>query len=96
LKKWVVKVRGEGFLLAFDDGVKRAGFFTTRFVEAPTAKDAELRAIDLIRDDPELVPAVRNAPDDSPMLYADSIREVPDFGDVEPPGRGYTLYRVSG
>ena len=94
MKRWIVKIRGEGFLISFDDGVWPAGFYTTRYVEAELSDLAENAAIALIRDDPDLISVTTNSPEDSPMLYAELIREVQSFDGVTPPGKGYTFFRV--
>jgi len=95
MTNWIVKIRGEGFRVSFDDGIWPCGFFTTRFVEADSAELAEQRAIDLIRADSELGAATANAPDDSPMLYVTSLVEVADFAGLAPPGKGYSFYRAT-
>lgn len=94
MAKWVVKVHGEGFRISFEDGIWPSGFFTTRYVEADSAEAAEGLAVDCIRRDVELVNAVANAPEDSPRMFVTSLREVPDWAGVEPPGKGYTFYRA--
>ena len=96
LKKFQVRLHGENFLLARVGGAPRVfGFYTTRWVEAPDPEAAEIAAVDLVRSDPDLVSTVRNPRDNSPMIYLDSLREIPSFEGLNPPGKGYTFYEDS-
>ena len=49
-----VMIRGENFFLDLNEGVKRYGFYTPRFVEAHDPEDAERQAVERIRNDAEL------------------------------------------
>lgn len=77
-----------------DDGTKTSmGFYTTRWVEASTPEEAEITAIELIKNDHELKAAIINEKDAPPMLYKENISEIENFEGVNPPGAGYTFYR---
>jgi len=94
-RKWKVLLMGEDFLIEFDVGVQPCGFYASRFVVANTPEEAERAAIELLRDDEDLIGVVRNGPGDAePRLFAPSITELPDFGDVQVPGAGFTFFRA--
>ena len=67
--------------------VRRMGFYTTVFVTARSPKDAELRAVNVIRHDKVLRASVRNAKDDPPKIFIDEIVELQS-------SRGCRRYRV--
>ena len=50
-------------------------------------------AVELIQNDKDLNQNVTNTPENPPMLYAEEILELESFGDVNPPGGGYSFYR---
>ena len=70
----------------------KCGFYTTRWVESTDPENAELKAVDLIRNDPDLKGAVLNERSDPPMIYLEQIHEIDTFDDVNPPGTGYSFY----
>lgn len=84
---WQVKLNGKNFWLSMNGTPKRLGFFTTRYVEATDAREAELLAVQLIRDDTQLRPAI-NERSDPPMVFAEEIVQVA----VPAPNAGYTFY----
>jgi hypothetical protein len=94
--RYKVMLRGENFKVAVDGSVSRLGFFTTRFVEAETPDGAEHFAVGLVRQDPFLQRAVRNAPSDPPMIYLDSLSEIASFDGHRVPGTGYSWFPDDG
>ena len=76
--------------------VKLTGFYTTRCVVASDPVDAEYKAIDLIRQDPKLRRAVRNARTDPPIMNITDIVEVKSFAPLKPPGSGYLFFHGRG
>lgn len=84
-------LEGRGFLMDMEGSVKKYGFFTTRYVEAENPEQAELKAIQLIREDQSITMAVKNE-GSKPSIYLDSIAELESFEDVRLPGRGYTFF----
>ena len=76
MKKYCVLINGRNFLLDFDGKKQKMGFYTNRFVEAKSVKEAENLAIDLMRREPKLNNNVFNNQNDPPMLYVDEIKEV--------------------
>ena len=93
MKKFRVLLRGENFLLKSEESVKRLGFYTTRFVEAPDKDGAEKCAVESIRKDDRLQECVLNDQSDPPMLFAEEIDEISSFetGKDQSLG-GYTFY----
>jgi hypothetical protein len=92
MRKFRVFVRGEHFLINLDGERRRVGFYTTRFVEAADENAAELAAIDLLRNDPQLVKGVLNERSDPPMMYAEEITELIDFEGCPVPGAGFAFF----
>ena len=90
--KFKVMLRGENFNVALDGPVAKLGFYTTRFVEADTPDAAEQAAVDVVRQDSRLQGIVRNAPTDPPMIYLESLSEIPSFDGCPVPGAGYTWF----
>jgi hypothetical protein len=71
-----VSMNGENFFLTLEGEVRRLGFYTVRFVEAPDEGTAELAVVQMLREDPKLA-GVKNTRDDPPMLRAEEITLVP-------------------
>ena len=69
-----VRLNGQNFLLSLDEGSKKYGFYVTRDVEAQSLEDAELKAVELIKNDRKLLDRVENQINDSPMIFVDDIR----------------------
>ena len=92
MKKFRVFVRGENFRLNLEGAVKRYGFYTTRFVEAPDKSEAERLAIDLLRQESRLCGRVVNDQADPPMLFAEEIDEIVSFDTVENRFPGLAFY----
>ena len=92
MKKFRVLLRGENFLLDMDGTVKSTGFYTTVFVEARDADEAELSAVEVIRKDDRLRQCVLNERPDPPMLYAEEVDELTRFDGPAHQSLGYTFY----
>ncbi len=91
VKKYNVMLEGRNFLLDIDSSVKKYGFFTTRYVEAENPEQAEMIAVQLIREDQKLKTATKNE-GSKPMIYLYSITELESFEGVRLPGTGYTFF----
>ena len=90
MDEWLVRLNGQNFWLKLEDGAKRYGFFTVRYVEAESATQAESVAVQLLRDDPTLQKAL-NERSDPPMIYAEEVTR--DFERPSEYGNsGYTFY----
>jgi len=81
-KKYRVMINGRNFLIDIGSGLIKYGFFTTRFVEAPTPDKAELMAVESIRQWGEIITRIKNKKDDPPMLYAEEIVELRTFDGI--------------
>jgi hypothetical protein len=86
-----VTINGRNFLLEVDGQVRRVGFYTTREVEAADAAEAEVAAIQCMREDAELRARVRNPADDPPMLFVEEIAPI-DAIDPDKPVPGLVFY----
>jgi hypothetical protein len=64
-----VFIRGENYLTASG----QLGFYSSRFVVANSREEAMERAVQMIRDDTDLV--LRNDPDDSPQIVIEEVTE---------------------
>jgi hypothetical protein len=91
MRKYRIMLEGRGFLLDLEGSVKKYGFFATRYVEAENPKHAELKAVQLIREDLSAKTAVKNE-GTKPMISLDSIAELESFEDVQLPGTGYSFF----
>jgi hypothetical protein len=69
-----------------DEKVQRFGFFTSRFIEAPTSEDVERCAVEHIRSDVNLRNAVLNSSDAPPEVFIDEFAEVDP--DIVPEAQG--------
>lgn len=83
-------LNGENFWVTFEDQPKRLGFYTTRLVRAASPEEAENRAVQMVRDDPDF-PRPLNDVSDPPMIYMEEIVEV-DVDEYNGPTAGYTFY----
>ena len=96
LKYYCVRIEGENYLI--NEIIKKkivrhkVGYVTTRYVRARNPKDAEMKAVELIRKDPTLARIVVNPRTDSPMLYAYEISEMTSFKGIKVPGAGFGFY----
>jgi len=86
-----VKLAGENFRLTFEGKAMKLGFLTTRLVEAQDKTQAELSAVQLIREDPKLA-GVLNERADPPMIYCEGIEEIEPFDPTSAVQLGFTFY----
>ena len=89
-------LEGKNFLLTLEGGTHKYGFYTTRYIEANNPEDAELSAVQAIRDDSDFTSTVKNEESDPPMIYIESLDELSTFEGVELPSTGYTFYPDDG
>ena len=73
---FAVMLRGEDFLIRIEGVPERLGFYTTRFVHARDVEEAELRAVQMVRQAKSLSGNIRTA-SLTPMIYLDSIERRP-------------------
>jgi hypothetical protein len=88
-------LRGENFIIDFDGEKNLSGFFTTRFVKAKFPEDAELNAVDLVKNDRMLLGITYNIKGEEPMpiIYLEELSRVTWFTYFrKAPGSGYTFF----
>ena len=73
---YMVRLKGQNFLIDADGGPKKKRFYTTRLLEAENPKRAETLALEFIRNDTRLQDTVLNEVSDPPMIYLESISEI--------------------
>ena len=77
MSTYLVRLIGKNFLMDSNQEPRKRRFYSTRLVDAENPKQAETLARNLIRNDPRLQNSVLNDESDPPMIYLDSIKEVP-------------------
>jgi len=70
--KYALIFNGQNFLARLNGQKKKFGFYKTVRVEADSLEEAELKGIELLRSDEELLAMTLNEPDDGAMLFLDS------------------------
>ncbi len=81
-------VYGKNFPGALIKSKKPCGFYTTRFVEASDPEDAELKVVDLLREDASLQVSEKHRNSDA-RVFIDEIEEV---AEITGPNKGFTFY----
>lgn len=98
--RYRVFVYGRNFRLVFLEGrctvVKLTGFHTWRNVIAADAREAELKAMDLIRGDRRLRKGVRNARTDPPIMNTVDIVRLEPGQAFSKAGTGYVFFHGRG
>lgn len=92
MSKYLVLINGGNFLLNFDGQLRKLGFYAARVVDAQNPEEAELAAVDLVREDSGLQGNVLNEPDDPPMLYAEEIKEIEESDAQKNINTGFSWY----
>lgn len=70
-------LRGENFVIQVDGVRERMGFYTTRFVHARNEEEAELRAVEMVRQSKSLRSAAIKPSSFTPMIYLESVERRP-------------------
>ena len=91
MQKYKLLMNGKNFLIESESKLDKFGFFQTIHVEANDPEDAELKAVEIIKQS-DLRGLVRNEPGDSPMIYLDEIDEIDSFDGIESPNQGRSFY----
>ena len=73
---YLVRLRGENFLIDGDKGPRKKRFRATRLVEAGEQKRAEALAVDMIREDIHSRNTVLNDLSDPPIIDLESVHEI--------------------
>ncbi|GAB2524003.1 hypothetical protein [Lysobacter humi (ex Lee et al. 2017)] len=84
-------IRGENFPGSLLGQAEPIGFFATRFVEAASAAEAEMVALDLLRQDPTFDAVGPEDRMEDARVYFEEIDEEPaDF--ERGPGKGFSFF----
>ena len=81
-------VHGKNFPGTLIKSKKPCGFYTTRFVEADDPEEAELKVIDLLRDDPSLQVSAKHLTSDAKVFF----EEIEEVTEITGPNKGFTFY----
>jgi len=92
-KKFKVLVRGKNYLIRkAGSSPRKLGFYTTAFVEAANAEQAEAVAVELLRNDSKLRNVSENKASDPPRIKIESIEEIQSFDGCNLPRMGLAFY----
>lgn len=98
MKYYQVMLEGKDFLIDVDGKEELQGYFTTRWVKASAPEDAELKAVDLIKNDDHLISITKNMDGSkpAPMVYLSEMSKVNWFQYYRrKPGRGYSFFPMA-
>jgi hypothetical protein len=90
MKKYSVLVNGTNFKLKEKGELKRHGFFSTRYVMANTVKEAEAKAIELVKG--EVSKYFVKDLNEPAFIFVDEVSKLESFEGVSVPGKGFSLY----
>lgn len=96
MKKYKVMIEGHNFLVEIEGAPRKYGFFTTRVVEARDEEEAEQKAIEVLRNDTDLVARTQNEESDSPMMFVEEVEELKVFARLRPPRTGFVWFPDEG
>lgn len=83
-------IRGDNFPGKLIGGKNPIGFYTTRYIEADSPEQAELLAVEVLRNDPDLeVPSEYQAQD--ARVFLEEIDEVSSEAE-RVPNKGFTFF----
>ena len=68
------------------------GFWTTRYLEADTEKEAADRAIRMVLAEDRLADVVKREWGAQPAVRAEEVEEIASFEGISLPGGGYTFF----
>jgi hypothetical protein len=74
---------------------RKFGFYTTVFIEASNAEQAEAVAAELLRNDLKLREASENEVSDPPVVEIESVKEIQSFDGCKLPRTGLALFEES-
>ncbi len=92
MKFFQVVLNGENFLIRVDGKKTLMGFFTTKFIEAESAKEAELKAVDALKQDEDLQNLTLNRGGDiyiAPTIHLDTIYEIRESSMEDDTGKSW-------
>jgi hypothetical protein len=88
--RYRILIEGRNFLVSIDQVPKKAGFYTTRYIEADNPTVAENIATELIMS--ELDGVMLNEPSDRPVVHVEKLEELRSSGDSLSQGAGFTWF----
>ena len=88
---YLVRLRGENFVIEVEGEARRMGFHTTRWVRAKDAREAELAAVALVRNDESLRQATRRDAPVEPRIFLEEIVPQPWWKGFRS-GTGYAFW----
>lgn len=95
MKYYRVLLNGQNFLINYEGKKIYMGFYTTRFVEASNSEEAELKAVNNIRNNEKLKDATLNKSwQKKAKIYLDEIYEIEEK-DVQR-DYGFGWYKMEG
>jgi hypothetical protein len=98
--RYRVLVYGRNFRLVFEEGrrsvVRQTGFYTWRNVMAADSRQAEYKAMEMIRGDNRLEDSLRNTRSDPPIMRAVEIERLRRGRPFSKAGTGYCFFHGKG
>jgi hypothetical protein len=86
-----VHLNGKNFWIVMDGRLMKLAFLTSRLVDSNDESQAELDAVQLIREHPSLS-TVKNDRSDPPMIYCEGIEKVDLFDSASVVQQGLVFY----
>ncbi|MFT6127885.1 MAG: hypothetical protein ACJA1Z_003381 [Patiriisocius sp.] len=93
MNRYKILLNGRNFLINTKNELKTLGFYTTRIVEAVSEDESAIFALDILKNDKELIDMTKNKESNPPMLYVDEISLINDLTDAE--DFGFSFYDES-
>jgi hypothetical protein len=90
-KKYRVAIEGQNLLMDVN-GIRRFGYFTTRYVRKNDRDDASAFALALVLNELNSTGALLNDVTDPPVATVSEITQVDSFSGLDTPGRGFTFF----
>ncbi len=88
-----VVLKGKDFTFKHEGTPTSGGFVTVRWVKAKDEEEAELKAVDLVKQDQSLINiTLTNRDSDLPLIYLHELEKVSLLNYLKfKPGKGYTF-----
>ena len=91
IKTYHCSINGKNFLLELDGKKSKHGFYKWVTVEAKDESEAELLAVEKVKNDEQIKASTQNPQKDSPQLFLDEIYEAEETAE-KPNEMGYAFY----
>ena len=76
MSTYLVRLKGQNFLMDGDEGPRKKRFYVTRLAEAENPKRPETLTRDMVSTDPMLQNSVLNEVSDSPLVSLESVSKL--------------------